>query len=67
MKAYRLAMKALKQQHPDIKTPVANLLQNAFRNKLACNAIIKAKQDRTNEVISQLNQQKQHTNIEQMK
>jgi hypothetical protein len=44
MKAYRLAKKAQKQaQQPDIKTPAANILQNAFRNKLARNAMLKAK------------------------
>ena len=34
MKAYRLAKKVLKQaQQPDIKSPAANILKNAFRNK----------------------------------
>jgi hypothetical protein len=63
MKAYRLAKKVLKQtQQPDIKTPAANILQNEFRNKLARNAILKAKQDKANEVISQINQQRQLSN-----
>ena len=53
MKAYRLAKKALKQtQQPDIRTPSANVLQNAFRNKMARNAILKAKQDKANELIA---------------
>ena len=57
MKAYRLAKKALKQtQQPDIRTPSANVLQNAFRNKIARNTILKAKQERqlkdTNELKS---------------
>ena len=44
MKAYRLAKKVQKQaQQPDIKSPAANILQNAFRNKLARNAMLKAK------------------------
>jgi hypothetical protein len=68
MKAYRLAKKVLKQQQqPDINTPAANILQNAFRNKLARNAIIKAKQDKANELISQLNQEKQLTNMNVLK
>ena len=68
MKAYRLAKKALKQQQqPDIKTPAANVLQNAFRNKLARKAINKAKQDKANELISQLNQQRQLTDMNVLK
>ena len=68
MKAYRLAKKALiQQQQPDIKTPAANILQNAFRNKLARKAVIKAKQDKANELISQLNQQGQLTNLNVLK
>jgi len=68
MKAYRLAKKALKQtQQPDIRTPSANVLQNAFRNKIARNTILKAKQDKANEVISQINQQRELTNINQLK
>jgi len=68
MKAYRLAKKALKQtQQPDIKTPSANVLQNAFRNKMARNTILKAKQDKANEVISQLNQQRELNNINELK
>ena len=52
MKAYRLAKKAKQQQQaqqPDLKTPAANILQNAFRNKIARNAMMKAKQDKANE------------------
>lgn len=68
MKAYRLAKKVLKQQQqPDVKTPAANILQNAFRNKLARNAIIKAKQEKANEIVSQLNQQRQLTNVNELK
>ena len=68
MKAYRLAKKALKQQQqPDIKTPAANILQNAFRNRLARKAINKAKQDKANELISQINQQRQLTDINVLK
>ena len=68
MKAYRLAKKLQKQQQqPDIKTPAANILQNAFRNKLARKTIIKVKQDKANELISQLNQQRQLTNMNVLK
>ncbi len=68
MKAYRLAKKVLKQaQQPDIKTPAANILQNAFRNKLARNAMLKAKQDKANEVISQINQQRQLKDTNELK
>ncbi len=68
MKTYRLAKKALKQtQQPDIKTPAANILQNAFRNKLARNAMLKAKQNKANEVISQINQQRQLNNTTELK
>ena len=68
MKAYRLAKKVLKQQQqPDIKTPAANLLQNAFRNKLARKAEIKLKENKANEVLSQLNHQKQLININELK
>jgi hypothetical protein len=50
MKAYRQAKKAAKAQQPqqlDIKTPAANILQNAFRNKISRNAVLKQKQDKT--------------------
>jgi hypothetical protein len=68
MKAYRLAKKVQKQaQQPDIKSPAANILQNAFRNKLARNAILKAKQDKANEVISQINQQRLLNNTNELK
>jgi hypothetical protein len=61
MKAYRQAKKAAKAQQPqqlDIKTPAANILQNAFRNKISRNAVLKQKQDKANELISRINQQK---------
>lgn len=68
MKKYRLAKKALKQkQQPDIRTPSANVLQNAFRNKMARNAMLKAKQDKANEVISQINQQRQLKDTNELK
>jgi hypothetical protein len=65
VKAYRASEKALQQPKPlhlDIKTPAANTLQNAFRNKLARNEILKLKQDKAKSLTSQINQQrKAHT------
>jgi hypothetical protein len=71
MKAYRLAKKALKQQQQpqqqDNRRPAANVLQNAFRNKMARNAVLRLKQAKANEVISQLNQEKQISNMNDLK
>ena len=39
------------QQQPEIKKHAANILQTAPRNKLARNAVIRAKQDKANELI----------------
>ena len=70
MKEYRLAQKAKKAQkqlqQPDIKTIAANTLQNAFKNKISRNAVLKLKQDKANELISQLNKQKQINNMNQL-
>jgi hypothetical protein len=70
MKAYRQAKKAAKAQQPkqlDIKTPAANILQNAFRNKISRNAVLKQKQDKANELISQINQQKTTRDLNDLK
>jgi len=71
MKAYRLAKKALKQQQQpqqqDNRRPAANVLQNAFRNKIARNAVLRLKQAKANEVISQLNKEKQISNMNDLK
>jgi hypothetical protein len=73
MKAYRAskkAAKAAKAQQPqqlDIKTPAANILQNAFKNKLARNAVLKARQDKANSLISQINQQRKTQDLNQLK
>jgi CHAT domain-containing protein len=70
MKAYRQAKKAAKAQQPqqvDIKTPAANILQNAFRNKISRNAVLKQKQDKANELISQINQQKTARDLNELK
>ena len=70
MKAYRRAKKAAKLQQSqqlDIKTPAANILQNSFRNKISRNAVLKQKQDKANELISQINQQKTARDLNQLK
>ena len=73
MKAYRAskkAAKAAKAQQPqqlDIKTPAANILQNAFKNKLARNAVLKARQDKANILTSQINQQRKTQDLNQLK
>ena len=75
MKAYRAskkAAKAAKAQQPqpqllNAKTPAANTLQNAFRNKLARNEVLKLKQDKANSLISQINQEKTTRDLNQLK
>ena len=70
MKAYRASKKAAKAQQPqqlDVKTPAANILQNAFRNKISRNAVLKQKQDKANELISQINQQKTARDLNELK
>ena len=46
----------------DIINTKAAILQNAVRNKLARNALLQQKQIKTNEMISQINQQRQAHN-----
>jgi len=70
MKAYRASKKAAKAQQPqqlDIKTPAANILQNAFRNKISRNAVLKARQDKANSLTSQINQQRKTQDLNQLK
>jgi hypothetical protein len=70
MKAYRQAKKAAKAQQPqqlDIKTPAANILQNAFRNTISRNAVLKQKQDRANEFIAHINKQKATRDFNELK
>lgn len=70
MKAYRASKKAQQQPKPqqlDIKTPAVNILQNAFRNKISRNAVLKLKQDNANSLISQINQQKSTQDLNQLK
>ena len=52
----KLARKALLQQ---IQNTNATSIQSAIRNKLARNALLRQIQDRANEVVSQINQQRQ--------
>jgi hypothetical protein len=56
----RAGAKAQQPQQLDIKTPAANILQNALRNKISRNAVLKLKQDKANDLISQINKNKQH-------
>lgn len=70
MKAYRASKKAAKAQQPqqlDVKTPAANILQNAFRNKISRNAVLKLKQDNANSLISQINKQRTTQDLNQLK
>ena len=67
MKAYRQAKKAQQPQQLDIKTPAANILQNAFRNKISRNAVLKQKQDKANNLITQINQQKTTRDFNELK
>jgi hypothetical protein len=66
MRAYR---QSKKQSRTVIQpnTSAINILQNAFRNKIARNALIKAKQDKANELVSQINQQKQLANMSKLR
>jgi len=55
MRQYRAKQKQAKQA---IQNNTATTLQNAIRNKLARNALLRAKQNNANEIISQINQKK---------
>ena len=66
MRAYRQSKKQSKTViQPN--TSAINILQNAFKNKLARNALIKAKQDKANELVSQINKQKQLANMSELR
>ena len=78
MKAYRASKKAQqqpkqqqqqqpKQQPKPEFNKFANTLQNAFRNKLARNEVLKLKQDKANSLISQINQEKTTRDLNQLK
>lgn len=70
MKAYRQAKKAQQQpkmQQLDIKTPAANILQNALKNKLARNEMLKLRQDKANSLISQINKQRTTHDLNELK
>lgn len=53
MRQYRAKQKQAKQKIQDSKV---NILQNAIRNKLARNALLREKQNKANDVMSQINQ-----------
>lgn len=70
MKAYRASKKAQQQpkmQQLDIKTPAVNILQNAFKNKLARNEMLKLRQDKANSLISQINKQRTTQDLNELK
>ena len=56
MKQYRAKQKQIKEQ---TQTANATTIQTAIRNKLARNALLRQIQDRANEVVSQINQERQ--------
>ena len=62
MRQYRAKQKQIKEQ---TKTTNATTIQSAIRNKLARNALLRQKQDKANEVISKINQQRQAQDQEQ--
>ena len=62
MRQYRAKLKQAKEQ---TKTTNAITLQSAIRNRLARNAILRKKQDKANELLSQMNQKKQEENNKQ--
>ena len=55
MRQYRAKQKQAQQ---DIMNSKASMLQNAVRNKLARNTLLQQKQNKANEVISNINQQR---------
>ncbi len=54
-------------QQLDIKTPAANILQNALKNKLGRNEILKLRQDKANSLISQINKQRTPQDLNELK
>ena len=72
MKAYRASKKA--QQPPKPQQPpkqefnkFANTLQNAFRNRLARNEVLKLRQDKASSLTSQINQQRKTQALNELK
>ena len=63
MKQYRAKQKQAKQ---DIQNSKATTLQNAIRNKLARNALLRQKQNKANEAISLINQKKREDLIRKL-
>jgi len=64
MKQYRSKLKQAKQ---DIKATNAITIQSAIRNKLARKTLLKQKQEKANELISQLNKNKELSNLNDLK
>lgn len=63
MREYRARQKQAKQE---IQSNKSITLQNAIRNKLARKALLQKKQDKANEVISQINQKKKDDLIKKL-
>ena len=63
MKQYRAKLKQNKEQ---TKNSNATTIQSAIRNKLARKALLTQKQNRANELISQINQQKKEQDQKQL-
>ena len=55
MKQYRAKQKQIKE---NLINTNATIIQSAIRNKLARNAVLSAKQNKANEVVSKINQQR---------
>ena len=55
MKQYRAKQKQIKE---NLVNTNATIIQSAIRNKLARNAVLSAKQNKANEVVSKINQQR---------
>ena len=63
MKEYRAKQKQTQQQ---INNTNATILQNAIRNKLARKALLQQKQNKANEVVSKINQDKKQSLINKL-
>lgn len=63
MKQYRAKLKQAKEQ---TKSTHATTIQSAIRNKLARNALLRQKQDKANDLITIINQQKKEEDKQQL-
>ena len=63
MKQYRAKLKKVKEGNKNINV---NILQNAFRNRLARKELLRVKQENANMVISNINRQKKEADVNQL-